>query len=90
MLLEVMDVGIEYSVSFILLNVFYLVMAVAPTIGFTELPVRATASVILFKLFSRNIVGIQAAAFGIWLINLALPALLGSLLIFGIKILKER
>ena len=90
LLLKVMEVNIAYPVSFLLLTVFYLVMAVAPTIGFTELPVRATASVLIFELFSKNIVGIQAAAFGIWLINLVLPAILGSLLIFGIKIMKER
>jgi uncharacterized membrane protein YbhN (UPF0104 family) len=90
LLLRVMDVGISYPVSFLLLTVFYLLMAVAPTIGFTELPVRAMTSVWLFELFSRNIVGIQAGAFGIWLINLVLPAVLGSLLIFGIKIMKER
>ena len=90
LLLRVMEVDIAYPVSFLLLTAFYLVMAVAPTIGFTELPVRAKASVVLFEVLSKNIVGIQAAAFGIWLINLVLPAVLGSLLIFGIKIMKER
>ena len=90
LLLGVMDVEVAYPVLFLLLTVFYLVMAVAPTIGFTELPVRAAASVLIFELFSNNIVGIQAAAFGIWLINLVIPAVLGSLLIFGIKIMKER
>ena len=90
LLLKVMEVDIAYPVSFLLLTVFYLVMAVAPTLGFTELPIRATASVLLFKIFSTNIIGIQAAAFGIWLINLVLPAVLGSLLIFGLKIMKER
>ena len=90
LLLKVMEVNIAYPVSFLLLTLFYLVMAVAPTAGFTELPVRAIASVALFNLFSTNIVGIQAAAFGIWLINLVIPAVLGSLLILGIKIMKER
>ena len=90
LLLKVMEVNIAYPVSFLLLTLFYLVMAVAPTAGFTELPVRAIASVALFNLFSTNIIGIQAAAFGIWLINLVIPAVLGSLLILGIKIMKER
>ncbi|MEO6489629.1 MAG: lysylphosphatidylglycerol synthase domain-containing protein [Ferruginibacter sp.] len=90
LLLKVMDVNISITISFLLLSVFYLVMVVAPTVGFTELPVRATATVMLFGLFSTNILGIQAAAFGIWLINLVLPAIMGSLLIFGIKILKDR
>lgn len=90
LLLRVMDVAIALPVCFLLLTSFYLVMVIAPTIGFTELPVRATASVVLFGLFSPNIIGIQAAAFGIWLINLVIPSILGSLLILGIKIMKEK
>ena len=90
LLLEVMEVDIGFPVSFLLLSGFYLVMLIAPTIGFTELPVRATASVVLLKVFSSNIIGIQAAALGIWLINLVLPAIIGSVMILGIKIMKER
>ena len=89
LLLSVMEVEIGYLLSFWLLTVFYLIMVMAPTIGFTELPLRATASVEIFKLYSPNILGIQAAALGIWLINLVLPAIVGSILIFGIKITKE-
>jgi MFS family permease len=89
LLIRVMGVETGWQLSFWLLTVFYLVMAMAPTIGFAELPVRATASVELFKLFSPNIVGIQAAALGIWLINLVLPAVIGSILILGVKITKE-
>ena len=65
-------------------------MALAPTIGFTELPIRAAASVELLNLFSSNVIGIQAASLGIWLINLVVPAVAGSILIFGIKIMKEK
>ncbi|MFZ4769164.1 MAG: lysylphosphatidylglycerol synthase transmembrane domain-containing protein [Ferruginibacter sp.] len=89
LLLSVMEVGIGFILCFWLLTIFYLVMAVAPTIGFTELPLRATATVEIFKLYSGNILGIQAAALGIWLINLVLPAIIGSILILGIKITKD-
>jgi hypothetical protein len=89
LLLSVMEVEISYLLSFWLLTIFYLIMVMAPTIGFTELPLRATASVEIFKLYSPNILGIQAAALGIWLINLVLPAIIGSILILGIKITKE-
>lgn len=90
LLLKVMQVDIANFACFWLLSVFYLVMAIAPTIGFTELPVRAAASVELLQLYSTNIIGIQAASLGIWLINLVIPAIAGSLLIFGIKIMKEK
>ncbi len=89
LLLNLMEVGIAYVLCFWLLTIFYLVMAVAPTIGFTELPLRATATVGIFQAYSSNILGIQAAALGIWLINLVLPAVIGSILILGIKITKE-
>ena len=90
LLLQVMQVNIDVGLSFWLITVFYLVMAVAPTIGFLELPVRAKASLELMKLYSTNTLGIETAALAIWLINLVLPALVGSLLILSIKIIKEK
>jgi hypothetical protein len=90
LLTQVMQVGIEGWLSFWLISVFYLVLAVIPTIGFLELPVRAKTSLELMKLYSTNTLGIETAALAIWIINLVIPALLGSLLILGIKIVKEK
>jgi hypothetical protein len=90
LLLQIMEVGIGAGLCFWLISVFYLVMAVAPTFGFLELPVRAKASVELMKLYSSNTLGIQTAALSIWLINLVIPALIGGILILGIKIVKEK
>ncbi|MEO5944032.1 MAG: lysylphosphatidylglycerol synthase transmembrane domain-containing protein [Ferruginibacter sp.] len=90
LLLKVMQVDIANVLCFWLLSVFYLLMAIAPTIGFTELPVRAAVSVQVLQLYSSNIIGIQAASLVIWIINLVIPAIAGSLLIFGIKIMKEK
>ena len=90
LLLQVMQVGIEVWLSFWLITVFYLVLAVAPTIGFLEMPIRAKASIELMQLYSTNILGIQTAALGIWITNLVIPALIGSLLILSIKIVKDK
>ncbi len=90
LLLQVMQVGIEVFNAFWLLTVFYLVITLAPTIGFTELPLRAAASVEIFQVFSNNVLGIQAASLSIWMINLAMPAIAGSLMILTVKILKEK
>jgi hypothetical protein len=43
----------------------------------------------LFGLYSANTVGIYAAATGIWLVNLVLPALAGSLFILGVRVLRD-
>ena len=90
LLLQIMQVQINFFTCFRLLTVFYLVMAIAPTIGFIELPVRAAASLEILQLYSNNFIGIQAASLGIWIINLVIPAIVGSLLILGIKILKDK
>ena len=90
LLLQIMQVQISFFTCFRLLTVFYLIMAIAPTIGFTELPIRAAASLEILQLYSSNLLGIQAAALSIWIINLVIPAVIGSFLILGIKILKDK
>ncbi len=87
-LLKVMQVNIPFEKCFWLLSLFYLLMALAPTIGFIELPVRASLGLLLLGGFSNNIIGIQAATFTIWAINIILPAIIGSILIFRLKFLK--
>ncbi len=90
LVMQVMQVGVGGWLSFWLISVFYLVLAIIPTIGFLELPVRAKTSLELMKLYSGNTLGIGTAALAIWVINLVIPALIGSLLILSIKIVKEK
>ena len=73
------------------ISVVFLVMAVVPTFTFlTELGLRWEASIQILELFSTNAFGIFAASFAIWLINLIIPALIGSLLILSIKLFKNK
>jgi len=73
------------------MSVVFLVMAIVPTVTFlTELGLRWEASIQVLELYSSNVVGIFAASFAIWLINLIIPALIGSLLIVRIKLFKSR
>ncbi|MEO6732521.1 MAG: lysylphosphatidylglycerol synthase transmembrane domain-containing protein [Ferruginibacter sp.] len=90
LMLQVMQIEIPVWMCFWLMTIFYLVMAVAPSIGFIELPVRVSASWVIFKLYTTNELGIGTASLGIWLINLVIPAVIGSLLILSIKIVKEK
>lgn len=86
-LFEVFDVGVSWWQSFCVISVMFIVLAIAPTVAFlTDLGIRARASIELVQFFSSNIVGILATSLSIWLINLVIPALIGSLLILGIRI----
>ena len=72
-------------------SVVFLVMAVVPTFTFlTELGLRWGTSIRVLEFFSTNTVGIFAASFAIWLVNLIVPALIGSLLILSIKLFKSK
>lgn len=66
-----------------------MIMSVVPVIALAELGIRGQLSIALFSLFSTNTIGIIAAVSGIWLINLIIPALAGSLLILGIRIFRK-
>ena len=90
LILQLMQVNIPPVLCFWLMSVFYLVMAVAPTIGFIDLPVRVSASWVLLQWYTDNKIGVSTASLGIWLINLVIPAIIGSLLILNVKILKEK
>ncbi|HLX90232.1 MAG TPA: lysylphosphatidylglycerol synthase domain-containing protein [Puia sp.] len=71
------------------MGVVFLVIAIIPSFTFlSELGVRWEASIQVLELFGAGTVGIFAASFGIWVVNLIIPALAGSLLILGIKLFK--
>jgi hypothetical protein len=72
-------------------SVIFLVLSIVPTIAvITELGVRWKVGIEVVQLFDRNITGILATSLIIWIINLVIPALIGSLLILGIKVFKNR
>ena len=84
--------GVESSVLNLamMVSVFLLVMASIPSIALAELGFRGKVSLQLFGLLSTNHLGIIAAAAGIWVINLIIPAILGSVLILGVRLFKNK
>ncbi len=69
-------------------SVMFLILAIIPMPGIAELGIRGKASIALFMLFSTNQVGILATTGCIWLINIILPAILGSLLMLNVKLFR--
>ncbi|MHA4843721.1 lysylphosphatidylglycerol synthase domain-containing protein [Flavitalea antarctica] len=87
LLFDVFEVNVNWWECLWVISVMFIVLAIAPTVAFlTDLGIRAKASIELVQFFSSNVVGILATSLTIWLINLVIPALIGSLLILGIKI----
>jgi len=90
LLFRLFEVDIEWWPCFYAVSVIFLVLAIIPTFAIAELGVRGKVSLKLIGLFSANSLGISIATATIWVINLVLPAIAGSLLILSIKIFKNR
>jgi flagellar biogenesis protein FliO len=90
LLLKVLHVDMWWVQCFWIISILFLVLAIVPSFAIADLGIRGKFSTELLSLYSANTLGIIGTTFGIWFINLFIPALVGSLLILGIRIFKER
>jgi hypothetical protein len=91
LLFDVFDVHITATEVAGTVSVIFLVLSIVPTIAvITELGMRWKIGIEVVQLFDSNITGILATSLAIWIINLVIPALIGSLLILGIKVFNNR
>jgi hypothetical protein len=72
-----------------LVTLLLLLMVIIPTIPIAELGIRGEVGIKVFGLVSSNTLGIVSATGFIWLINILLPALVGSLFVLSLKIFKK-
>jgi uncharacterized membrane protein YbhN (UPF0104 family) len=84
-LFRLFDVEVSWWQGFWATSVSFLVLAIIPTFAIADLGMRGKVILGLLGLFSSNVLGITIAAGCIWFINLVIPAIIGSLLILGIK-----
>jgi hypothetical protein len=78
LLLQLCGVALPFTIAALAISVIFLVLAVIPTIAFAELAFRGSVALAVLHVFSTNTEGILTASFGLWFINLALPAAAGS------------
>jgi hypothetical protein len=71
----------------VILMVFivFFVQSALPSLDLLDVPVRATAAATVFHYVTDQQIAIIAAFSSIWLINLIIPAILGSVFIFKLK-----
>ncbi|HPH32208.1 MAG TPA: hypothetical protein PLB49_10165, partial [Chitinophagaceae bacterium] len=79
------DVQIGWWAACWTVSVSFLIMAIIPTFAIAELGLKGKVALLVTGLFSANKAGIFFATAGIWFINLVIPAILGSLLILGLR-----
>jgi uncharacterized membrane protein YbhN (UPF0104 family) len=82
------DVSLLQAIG--VMGLVFLALAIIPSVVLLEVGIRGEVSLKLIGLFSANSLGIILTTVTIWLINLVIPALAGSLLILGVKLFKQR
>jgi uncharacterized membrane protein YbhN (UPF0104 family) len=96
LLLFVFDIHIAILDGMALISAIYLVTTIVPTIALTELGVKSAAAIYFFEMYFKNsnnlnsiALGVVAATFALWVINLAIPALVGSIYVLKMKPFKK-
>lgn len=90
LIFKVCNVVIEAPTIMALTSLLFLILAIIPTLTLAELGIRGKVSLLLFGMYSSNAMGVLAAAGGIWLLNLIIPACLGGLILLRLQYFRKR
>ena len=68
--------------------VIFLVQSIVPSSTLTEIGLRGYSAIVFFAAYSHNEVSLTLSAYGLWIINLIFPALIGLVLLLRVRFLK--
>jgi uncharacterized membrane protein YbhN (UPF0104 family) len=97
LLLKMFSVPVPLFDAVIVIALIFLVLSVVPTVTLTELGIRNTAAVYFFGIWFQHsgtmpdsvLIGILSAASLLWIINLAVPAVIGTIFVFRLKFFRK-
>ena len=97
LLARVFDVPVPWFDGVMLVSLMFFVMTAIPTITLAELGVRGSVTISIFQIYLEyHKVFTPAMEFGVfsastvlWLINLAIPAIIGTLFVFQLRFFKK-
>jgi hypothetical protein len=84
------EVQLDAALITWIMSVVFLAMALIPSIALLEIGLRGQISLKLMGLYTVNSLGVTITMLCIWLINLILPAIVGSLFILSIKVFNKK
>jgi len=87
-LLQLFDVQISIMDAMLFVNSIFLIQTIIPSIAIVELGIRGNVALFFAGYIAANPLGVTAATFSLWAINLVIPALIGLLFIWNIQFFK--
>ena len=89
LMLWLFDNTLHIAQMYMAVCIVFLMMTLLPTIAFSELAVRGSVAVSIIGLFGGNSLHILEASFLLWMLNLVLPAIAGSVTLLTLKFSKN-
>jgi hypothetical protein len=78
--------GTPYSQTLEMISIIYLALAVIPTFAFSEIGVRSSIALYYLGSIVPNPVSVTLATLSIWIINVAIPSVAGSVFFLSVRI----
>jgi uncharacterized membrane protein YbhN (UPF0104 family) len=96
-LLRAFSVELPFLHGMIIIGVIFFTITMIPTVAIAELGIRGSVSLFIIGIYLGNpsemppelALGVVAASTSLWLINLALPALVGAIMVFSLKFFRR-
>ena len=97
LILRIFGAGLPITQGIILIPVIYLVMALVPTVALTDLGIRGSVSIFIIGLYFKKFglgnadveLAILTSSTVLWLVNLIIPAILGTFFVFSLKFFRK-
>ena len=97
-LLKAFNVPVNVVEALMLISVMYFIMTAIPAVTLAELGIRGSVIIGVFEFFLSDSglfneavkFGVFSASSGVWLINLALPALIGTIFVMQLRFFNKR
>jgi len=97
LLFRAFSVELPFIHGMIIIGVIFFAITMIPTVAITELGIRGSVSLFLigiyygspFEMPASTVMGVVAASTSLWLINLALPAVVGGVFVFNLKFFRR-
>lgn len=97
LLLRIFGVELPFSQGLILIPVIYLALTLVPSIALIDLGIRGSVSIFIIGLYFKKSglnpadmeLAIITASTVLWLVNLIIPAILGTFFVFNLKFFRK-
>jgi len=89
-LLMAFDIQVDFQIAVTIIALIFFVSSFIPSFATTEVITRGATAVYIFNLANVDTALVVIVSLLLWIINLAIPALLGGLFVWKMKFFKEK